>query len=215
MPQTGESLERPRLTSGRLLLIPLRPRDATEVFEAIDESRRTLRRWMPWVDRTETPDDTLEFIRRTRRSQGDLAWGIWLATPSQEPGKRPRGALLYCGNVGLHRLSIAQGSAMIGYWIRRRCERQGYATEASAAVLLWAFDKLGLARVEIAAATGNAASLRVIEKLGFKREGVLREVQKIPGRRGRLDWMLASLVRGDLARVRPRLVRYCRCAALS
>jgi ribosomal-protein-serine acetyltransferase len=197
-------LERPQLFTRRLLLRPLRPRHAETVFDAIDESRRTLRKWMPWVDATETPDDTLAFIRRMGRRPGDIVWGIWERDVRLRPGR-----LRYCGGVGLHRVVLSQGTAMLGYWTRRTCEGCGYATEASAAVLLWAFGKLGLERVEIAGATGNAGSLRVIEKLGFVREGIMRAAQRIPNKRRRLDWMFASLICSDLPKVRRQLTEHC------
>lgn len=195
-----DKLEKPRLVTRRLLLRPLRPRDADAVFEAIDESRRTLRPWMPWVVGTDSVDDTLEFVLKMNRSRGDIVWGIWDATASR---------LRFCGNVGLHRIAVWQSTAMLGYWVRHSCEQNGYATEASAAVLLWAFDRLGLARVEVSAATGNHASQRVIEKLGFAREGLLREAQRVPGRRRRLDWILSSMTRGDLRQRRACLAEYC------
>jgi len=206
-------LTRPRLVTRRLLLQPLCPRHAAEVFAAIDESRRTLSPWLPFVPGTRSATDTAGFIRRVSRSQHDIVWGIWMrGLPSRSA---PRAAPIavepggYCGSVGLHRLFREQGIGTVGYWNRRTRERQGIITEAVAAVLLWAAGPLGLERIAVEAATGNAASLRVIRKLGFVREGVLRGAQRIPGRRARLDWVISSLVRGDFSRVRPRLVRFC------
>ena len=51
----------------------------------------------------------------------------------------------------------------------------GYATEAGRALLQWAFDRLDLNRVQAETDTRNVASARVLEKLGFVREGTLRE----------------------------------------
>jgi len=52
---------------------------------------------------------------------------------------------------------------------------RGYATEAARAVLQWAFVTLSLNRVQVEVDTRNAASAGVLEKLGFVREGTLRE----------------------------------------
>jgi hypothetical protein len=49
----------------------------------------------------------------------------------------------------------------------------------------------------------------VIEKLGFVREGLWREAQRIPGRRRRVDWVAFGMTRGDLRRARARLVGIC------
>jgi ribosomal-protein-serine acetyltransferase len=191
--------ERPRLITRRLILQPLRPRDAPVVFDAIVRSRRTLRPWVPFASLTRRVEDTLAFIRRASRRPNLRAWGVW---EREAPG-------LFCGNLGLHGISPEQATASLGYWIRGEREGRGYATEAGAAVLLWAFGPLRLERMSVQAATGNAASLRVIRKLGFVREGVLRQAQRLPGRRQRLDWVALGMTRGDLRRVRRRLVCLC------
>lgn len=194
----------PSLKTQRLNIAPLRPRDAETVFGAIEGSRVQLRKWLPFTEVTHASEDTRAFILRTRRSAADHVWGIWEPEPSGNGG---RGA--FCGNIGLHGLSVQNGTGTLGYWMRTRCAGRGYMTEACAAVLLWLFDELGLARVAVEAATGNRASIRVIEKLGFTHEGVLRSAQAIPTRRRRLDWNTYSLIRRDLRQVRPRLRVLC------
>ena len=64
---------------------------------------------------------------------------------------------------------------MIGYCLDDTAWGQGFATEAAGAVLQWAFGTLDLNRVQSGADTRNRASERVLEKLGFVREGTLRE----------------------------------------
>ena len=66
-------------------------------------------------------------------------------------------------------------SGMIGYCFDDTAWGQGFATEAAGAVLQWAFGTLDLNRVQSGADTRNRASERVLEKLGFVREGTLRE----------------------------------------
>lgn len=200
---SATKLEKQLLMTRRLRLRPLRPRDSEPLMAAIEESRARLQPWMPWVEATVSADDTLVFIQRMGRSPADLVWGIW----SEQDGEQQ-----LCGSVGLHRVSLTQGTGMLGYWVRRSCERRGYASEAATAVILWFFDGLGLERLEVSAAAGNAASLHVIEKLGFEREGILREAQRIPGRRRRLDWVVASLIRRDLRTRRARLRELCGAA---
>lgn len=63
----------------------------------------------------------------------------------------------------------------LGWLIAREHWGHGYATEAAHALLRWAFDTLDLNRVQAEADTRNVASARVLEKLGFVREGTLRE----------------------------------------
>ncbi len=66
-------------------------------------------------------------------------------------------------------------SAALTYCLHEAAWGHGYATEAAGALLRWAFDTLDLNRVQAEADTRNAASARVLEKLGFVREGTLRE----------------------------------------
>ncbi len=66
-------------------------------------------------------------------------------------------------------------SASLGYVFDAAAWGRGYATETAHAVLRWAFDTLDLNRVQAEADTRNVASARVLEKLGFVREGTLRE----------------------------------------
>lgn len=199
-------MARPGLRTERLTLRPLGPRHAGPLFAVIDSNRAWLRRWLPFPDVTRSPRDTLGFIDRVTRSDANIVWGVWAAHP--EAGRFGQPAAL-CGAIGLHRVDRDQGIATLGYWLSRGAAGQGLATEGCAAVLLWAFDDLGLERIAVEAATGNAPSLRVIAKLGFVREGRMRGAQRLPGRRRRVDWFMHGLVRQDLRTARRKLVRLC------
>lgn len=141
--------------------------DAGEVFALTEASRDHLRRWLPWVDSTRTVAESEAFIASTleqfARGLGFQA-GIW------------RGETL-CGVVGMHPIDRANRQGSIGYWIGAAYEGQGLVTLASRAVLAEAFGHYGLHRMEIRAATGNARSRAVAERLGFTREGVVRDAE--------------------------------------
>ncbi len=78
------------------------------------------------------------------------------------------------------RRGVAQ-TATLGYWIGAAHARQGYVTEALGAVLEYAFQHLGLHRVEAACLPGNEASRRLLFKCGFQEEGYAREYLRING----------------------------------
>ncbi len=78
------------------------------------------------------------------------------------------------GAVSLQ-LSIVHGRGELGYWIGVPFWTHGYATEASAEVLRYAFQVLGLNRVVGRHFTRNPSSGRVMQKLGMKHEGCLRQ----------------------------------------
>jgi ribosomal-protein-serine acetyltransferase len=208
MPPIRERTPRARLVTRRLILQPLAPRHAAEVHEAIVRSRRELRRWLPFAARQRS-EDTRAFVRRASRHVSHCVWGIWERNDVGEARPTRTRPALYCGTLGLHGVERDQAVGTLGYWIRTSRAGRGYATEAAAAVLLWAFGPLGLERLSVQAAPGNAASVRVIEKLGFVREGVMRQAQRIPGRRARLDWVAFGMTRADWRRARPVLARRC------
>jgi ribosomal-protein-serine acetyltransferase len=77
--------------------------------------------------------------------------------------------------VGLHRIDWANRRTSIGYWIAEAHEGKGLVTRACGGLLEYVFGELGLHHVEIACAPRNIRSCAIAERLGFQREGVLRE----------------------------------------
>ncbi len=82
----------------------------------------------------------------------------------------------YVGFVHLGQIERSQGRCILGYlFAERSLWGRGYATEAVRAVVEHAFGPLGLRRIGAGAYATNPASIRVLEKLGFRREGLLRQ----------------------------------------
>jgi len=80
------------------------------------------------------------------------------------------------GGIGLHRREgVFAHTGVIGYWLGEAFWGRGLASAALAAVCHHAFATLGLVRLEAAVFARNPASMRVLEKNGFQREGVLRK----------------------------------------
>jgi [ribosomal protein S5]-alanine N-acetyltransferase len=78
------------------------------------------------------------------------------------------------GGVGLKDVDHKTKSAELGYLCHRKHRNKGYVTEASLAVLKFAFNDLKLKRIEVDCNINNSASRKVIKKLGAKYEGTLR-----------------------------------------
>ena len=93
------------------------------------------------------------------------------------------------------RRGVAQAGS-IGYWIGRRFARQGLMTAAVRTLIPMCFDTLRLHRVEAACIPDNAASVRLLEKCGFQREGYAREYLCING--VWQDHLLYALLRSDV-----------------
>src|SRR5262245_21830836 len=88
---------------------------------------------------------------------------------------------LVIGTCTLFRIDREHRRCELGYILRRDLWGRGLATEALTAVLTHAFGPLGLHRVEADIDPRNAASLRLVERLGFTREGHLRERYFVAG----------------------------------
>ncbi len=88
-------------------------------------------------------------------------------------------------------------SASVGYWIGLPYVRNGYASDALQTVLGYAFNHLGLNRVEAACMPSNQASIGVLERAGFRSEGLARRYLMINGTFE--DHLLFARLHGDLA----------------
>lgn len=162
MSQPGPQL--PRATA-RLLL-----RDFVEAdWRAVhDYARRPeVARYMPWGPNSE--DDTRAFVGRALAAAAPDGprLDFELAVVECEGGR-------LVGGCGLSLQAPAHRRGFVGYCLHPEVWGRGYATEATAALLAMAFADLGLHRVVATCDAGNAASARVLEKSGFRREGCLR-----------------------------------------
>ena len=157
-------LPTPTLRTARLLLRPVVEADADALF-AMHGSAHVLRYWdsPPWTERARAA----RFIEACRR-MADEGTGARLVIDRVADGG-------FVGWCGLTRWNPEYRSASMGYCLSDAAWGHGYATEAAGAVLRWAFDALDLNRVQAETDTRNTASARVLEKLGFVREGTLRE----------------------------------------
>jgi ribosomal-protein-alanine N-acetyltransferase len=85
------------------------------------------------------------------------------------------------GHIGIWRIDHVNASAWIGAWIDPDHHGEGYAPRGTALAIDWAFDELDLHRLNTGVYEPNRPSQRVMEKLGFVREGVEREAIYIEG----------------------------------
>jgi len=156
----------------RLLLRPLRAGDETLLFPHCSDPR--LPRQMTWSAHASI-DVTEAFVRACEQDRGagrGVAWAIF-------EGDAFRGVV---GVEGIRRsfAAVRLDRAELGYWLGFPFHGRGLMTEAAGAAVGCGFARLGLHKVTVSAMTGNAASLRVIEKLGFtlvgrRRDDVLRD----------------------------------------
>ncbi|MFK3676157.1 GNAT family N-acetyltransferase [Microbacterium sp. NPDC090218] len=103
----------------------------------------------------------------------------------------------FVGVIGLHHIQehAAGGHAELGFWVAAEARGKGYVLEAARAVIDWGFTELGLARIHWQAVAGNVPSARAARALGFRFEGLQRQVLTSP--RGRDDGWMAGLLPDD------------------
>src|SRR5262249_41866892 len=100
------------------------------------------------------------------------------------------------GSIDL-RLNSHQYRGHVGYWVAAPARGRGVCTSALRLLSQWSLEALALQRLELITDPGNHASQRVAEKVGFRREGVLRAHLRHPDGRVR-DSVLFSLLPGEL-----------------
>ncbi|HTP13009.1 MAG TPA: GNAT family protein [Bacteroidota bacterium] len=150
-----------------LVLRQLADHDALPLFNVIDRNRVYLRQWLPWLDTSKSPVDTLNFIRTTLdqfANNDGFAAGIWYENA-------------VVGTIGFHRVDWLNRSVEIGYWLSADCQGKGIVTRSCIAFIEYAFSEWHLHRVQIRCAVGNARSCKIPERLGFVQEGMQRHAE--------------------------------------
>lgn len=151
---------KPTLETARLKLRPYSEADIAELLPLIgarEVAATTLRISHPYREQ-----DAREFIGMAEEPDK-----IWLATTLSADGRQ-------IGGIGL-RLEPQHHHAELGYWLGVPYWGKGYATEAAHEMLRYGFEDLGLHRIFAAHFKHNAASGRVLKKLGMRYEGCQRE----------------------------------------
>jgi [ribosomal protein S5]-alanine N-acetyltransferase len=156
----------PTLETKRLLLREIVHSDASALFEVHGDPES-----MKWfgVDPllNESAASKLVDLFASQRS---------LANPTTRWGLQVKGQDKLVGTCGFFAWNRNWHKCTIGYELHPQACGNGYMNEALLAILAWGFTHMELNRIEAEVHPDNAASLRSIERLGFKREGLLRQV---------------------------------------
>lgn len=155
-----------RIESERLYIRPCMPGDGPLVYEAIQASLKELQQWLPFAHNTQTLEDVEEGVRKSYAQfilKEDIRLHIFRKDDHQ-----------FIGSTGLHRINWDAGCFEIGYWCDSRYTKKGYITEATTALIKFAFHELHANRIEIRCDPDNIASRHIPERLGFTLEGVLK-----------------------------------------
>lgn len=160
----------PVLRTPRLALRGPEERDVQALFAVFGDPQVTRYTTRPALADLDAARDFLAFIHHGLAAQEAWTWGVCRADEDR-----------LLGTVTLFDLQPPQRRAEVGYIFGRASWGHGYAVEAMTALVDFAFHTLGLRRLEADADPRNKGSLRVLERLGFAREGLLRERWMIGG----------------------------------
>jgi ribosomal-protein-serine acetyltransferase len=139
--------------------------DSSQLFQLVDKNRKHLRQWLPWVDSI------------TSSVQYHSIIFAWLSQYSDNNGFQA--GIHYhnklVGVIGLHSIDWYNKQTSIGYYLAEGYEGKGIMTRTVTALLHYIFTQLHLHRVEIRCGKQNKKSCAVPERLGFKKEGFIRD----------------------------------------
>jgi len=164
----------PTLGEGAVTLRGIRVRDARRLERELMENRRWLRTWEATNPRGPMSFDVRSSIRGL---QSNARAGFGLPFLIEHEGE-------LAGQLNVSSISWGSvSSAAIGYWVAERFAGKSITPTAVALATDYCFTQLGLHRMEICIRPENEPSLRVVEKLGFRYEGLRRRFIHING-----DW---------------------------
>jgi ribosomal-protein-serine acetyltransferase len=138
------------------------------IFEAIDQNREHLRRWLPFIDFTRKLRDTELFVRSIIEQpvgERDDVYVIWHRKD-------------FAGLIGYKDADQINNRVEIGYWLVKDKTGMGLATLATQKLVDYAFRNMNMNRVQIRCGVGNDKSSAIPKRLGFQFEGIERDGER-------------------------------------
>jgi RimJ/RimL family protein N-acetyltransferase len=142
----------------------------------------------------------LELIPQPYKQAEARMWIHQAATLWREGAGSPFAVLVdgrVVGGAGINWIDRDQGVGDIGYWLRKDARGSGYTTRAVRLLAEWAFAE-GCERLQLRADAENLRSQQVAERSGFVREGIQRSARHNPRLGRRMDFVVFSLLPGEL-----------------
>lgn len=167
-PMNWEQL--PTINASRIKLRWITRDDLSSLYEIFSDPE-VMRYWStpPLPDRS-AAEKLLDNIHNNFQRRTLFTWGVARTTDD-----------MLIGTNTLYNIDLTHRRAEIGYALGRAHWGNGYINEALKALLQFAFEELNLHRVEADVDPRNAASIKTLERLGFQREGYLRERWHVAG----------------------------------
>ncbi|MFS0636902.1 GNAT family protein [Mesobacillus foraminis] len=154
----------PALETKRLLLREITKDDADSIFSCFSNEDVTRYYGQETLNNIEQAEAFVDFFANSYKEKRGVRWGIEL-----------KGYQGIIGTMGFNAWSPKHKRAEIGYEIHPEHWRKGYTFEAISKVTQYGFNELGLTRIGAVVFMENEASIKLLTKAGFEKEGILRD----------------------------------------
>ena len=138
---------------------------AETLYQLVKVNRLHLREWLPWVDHMRSVEDFRKYINISKQRYANHTEIGYVILKDH----------VMIGRLGLYNIDLINKNASIGYWLDKDWMGQGIITRCCKAIIDEGFSHLQLNRIEIRAATANVKSQAIPQRLGFKKEGIIRQ----------------------------------------
>lgn len=160
-------------------------KDAKEATDVVRKNLSHLKPWMPWAVDEYSEEHATDWIKRNLEAfSSDGSFNALIILNDH-----------IVGTIGFHDLDRPNRRASIGYWVDKDYEGRGIITRCCRVLVEYLFDTMELNRLQINCNVENVRSRAIPERLGFKLEGILRQVEYLNG--SFRDWAVYGLLRKD------------------
>jgi ribosomal-protein-serine acetyltransferase len=163
--------------------------DSQTIFEAIDQNRDHLRKWLPFVDMTRSENETRSFVKSITEDveRREEVFTIWYFNE-------------FGGLIGLKDFDYLNRKVEIGYWLIEKMTGKGIITQSIEKLITFIFENLELNRVQIKCGVGNHKSSFIPKRLNFLFEGIERQGERLNFKY--IDLEVYSLLKSDWLKFR-------------
>ncbi len=152
-------------------LVQLTYEDTVAIFNTIDSQRNYLGKWLPFVEHTKQLRDSASFVHSVIEASEDRFEYIFTIRKQDE----------FIGLIGFKDTDRGNLKTEIGYWLSEKYQKQGIVTRSVARLCDFAFQEMGMNRVQIKCAVENISSINIPKRLGFLFEGIERQGELLSG----------------------------------
>lgn len=145
--------------------------DAKDIFETIDNERIYLSKWLSFVDFMKSITDSENFVNSIYAEPEENRSLVFVIHFNRE----------FAGIIGFKDTDKANRKTEVGYWLSQVYQKKGIITQSLKTLIDFAFEELGLNRIQIKCATGNVSSKNIPKRLNFVFEGNERDGEILSG----------------------------------